>query len=190
MILYHSVVPCQQSSFSTRLSLRGVLCYKVPVLLNQCGVRGGNKYHTPCRHTKIPISYTRNFARLPNIEEAILLWPCWQQKGVVLLNPWGMNLESLEHTSKAPNKHTVEWERFPSLTGLLCTEVTWCWSLLLRWTLWWVWALCAVSPKFAMSQCIAPQGIGHEDTDNALGQVTVVWRKARVTILQPHNTHF
>ena len=78
----------------------------------------GNKYHTSFCHTKIPISYSRNFTRLPDTEEAILL--CWQQKGTVLLYPWGMN------TSKASNKHMVEQEPFPSLTVLLCTELTWC----------------------------------------------------------------
>ena len=100
-----------------------------------------NKYHTPCYCTKIPTSYTSNCARLPKIEEAILL--CWQQKRTVLLRPRGMNVESLEHTSKASDKHIVKREQFPSLMVFLHTELTWCWCLLLCWTLWRDWALCA-----------------------------------------------
>lgn len=104
----------------------------------------GNKYHTLCCHTKVPVNYIRNCAKLPmpNIEETVLL--CWQQKGAVLLHPWGMNPGSLQHTSKASNKHMVDQEEFPSLTVFLCTDLTLCWCLLLCWTLQWDWALCAV----------------------------------------------
>lgn len=34
-------------------------------------------------------------------------------------------------------------------------------------------SLCAVSPKFTVSQSTALQGVGHENTDSVVGQVTV-----------------
>lgn len=45
--------------------------------------------------------------------------------GAVLLHPWGVNLESLEHTSKTSNKHSAKQEQFPSLKVLLHTKLTW-----------------------------------------------------------------